>query len=159
MVCYSRQCIPLTDSNNSYLILIGFQASCVPRMGDGSAAGQLHGMARRINQDHLGFANLWRGTSQIGCGRVVDNGYLTVDRAGRGRARQNNNPTVQSVCQEVIYKMIGYIIILLNRKMCCCFIPSKMAHNSFNMIPLPILPIYKTTQLKPTVQATLMQHG
>ena len=76
-------------------------------MGDGSAAGQLHGMARRNNHDHLGFANLWRGTSQIGCGRVVDIGYMTVDRAGRGRATQNNNPTVRGVCEEVMWQYNG----------------------------------------------------
>ena len=80
---------------------LGFQASCVPRMGDGNAAGQLHGMAQRHGHDHLGFSNLWRGTPDIGCARVVDMGYIQENRAGRGCARINDNPTVQEWCQQV----------------------------------------------------------
>ena len=80
---------------------LGFQCSCVPRMGDGNAAGQLHGMAQRHGLDHIGFSNLWRGTPHMGCARVVDDGYVHENRAGRGRAARNRNPSVHQVCDEV----------------------------------------------------------
>ena len=92
------------EKNSSGFLLthcIGFQASCVPCMGDGNASGQLHGMAERNNENRLGFPNLWRGTSTLGCARVVDSGYVHENRAGRGRARMNNNPNVQEWCEQV----------------------------------------------------------
>ena len=79
-------------------------------MGDGSAAGQLHGMAQRHGVDNLGFASLWRGTPQIGCARVVDSGYPYEDRVGQARARANGNPTVQEQCERVRYHTLNNLL-------------------------------------------------
>ena len=94
----SVQCTPL---HTTAPLPPGFQASCVPRMGDSSASAQLHGMAGRQGTDTRGFSNLWRGTPDIGCARVVDLGYVHEDRNVLASARLNGNPTVREACQQV----------------------------------------------------------
>lgn len=71
-------------------------------MGDHSATMQQHGMGRRRNRDHIGFASLWRGTPQWGLIRVVDLGYVFEDRAGMGRARMRGNISLHDQCRQVI---------------------------------------------------------
>lgn len=51
-------------------------------------------MVERGGHDHMGFANLWRGASDIKCARVVDSGYVHEDRVTRAAATRLNNPTV-----------------------------------------------------------------
>jgi hypothetical protein len=80
----------------------GHQASCVPRMGDASASAQLHGMTARAGVDHLGFSALYRGEATIGCGRVVDRGYVDRGRGVTASTRRNNNPTVEAWCAQVL---------------------------------------------------------
>ena len=79
----------------------GFQASCVPRMGDGAAASQLAGMAQRRGYLNRGFSNLWRGTPEMGCFRFVDSGYVYEDRNVLAAARNNNNPSFLEQCRQV----------------------------------------------------------
>ena len=83
----------------------GFQASSVPRCGDGAASAQLGGMVRRAGHT-LGFRNLFRGTPQLGAAKVVDLGYVYEDRNTLASARDNGNPTVRQQAVEVQYNTI-----------------------------------------------------
>ena len=71
-------------------------------MGDASASAQLHGMTARAGVDHLGFSALYRGEATIGCGRVVDRGYVDRGRGVGASTRRNNNPTVEAWCTQVL---------------------------------------------------------
>ena len=71
-------------------------ASTTPRMGDGSAAGHIHDMARRNNNDTLGVNNLWRGTNDIKCLRIFDLGYTRDTRRAADR-----RATVMEFSEEV----------------------------------------------------------
>jgi hypothetical protein len=70
-------------------------------MGDASASAQLHGMAARAGVDHLGFCCLYRGEAAIGCGRVVDRGYVDRGRGVQASTARNGNPTVEAWCAQV----------------------------------------------------------
>ena len=74
----------------------------MPRIGDASASAQLHGMTARAGVDHLGFEALYRGEATIGCGRVVDRGYVDRGRGVGASTRRNNNPTVEAWCAQVL---------------------------------------------------------
>lgn len=81
-------------------------------MGDASASAQLHGMTARAGVDHLGFSSLYRGEATIGCGRVVDRGYVDRGRGVGASTRRNNNPTVEAWCAQVLN---GVIFLLPHR--------------------------------------------
>ena len=97
-------------------------------MGDASASAQLHGMTARAGVDHLGFSALYRGEATIGCGRVVDRGYVDHGRGVRASTRRNNNPTVEAWCAQVLngfpftlstkilYRMMCFSCILFARE-------------------------------------------
>ena len=73
-------------------------------MGDASASAQLHGMTARAGVDHLGFSQLYRGEATIGCGRVVDRGYVDRGRGVMASTARNGNPTVEAWCAEVSHQ-------------------------------------------------------
>ena len=125
-------------------------------MGDGNASGQLHGMAERNDENQLGFPNLWRGTSTLGCARVVDSGYVHENRAGRGRARMNNNPNIQEWCEQVKKLGVKKVLIFYFRKTYFCCSHSVRVHSLWCTIPLHTLSQYKMTMIWHIVQAMLM---
>ena len=125
-------------------------------MGDGNASGQLHGMAERNNENRLGFPNLWRGTSTLGCARVVDSGYVHANRAGQGRARMNNNPNIQEWCEQVKKLGVEKVLIFYFRKTYFCCTHSVRVHSLWGTIPLHTLSQYKMTMIWHIVQAMLM---
>ena len=79
----------------------GFQASTVPRLGDGAVASQVHGATARAGVDHLGCSNLWRGVEGLGCARVVDRGYVAEDAVSAAANRRLGNPTIREWCDQV----------------------------------------------------------
>ena len=79
----------------------GFQGSTTPRLGDGAVISQVIGAAARGGLDHLGSCNLYRGTADIGTCRVVDSGYINLDRNTRAANERIGNPSLQEWCQEV----------------------------------------------------------
>jgi hypothetical protein len=102
---------------------------------------QQHGMGRRRNRDHIGFARLWRGTPQWGTIRVVDLGYVFEDRAGMGRARMRGNISLHDQCQQVIrgkavssVKQVLNVPALWSCFLVCSDVVDVQAH--FHLMPI-----------------------
>ena len=70
-------------------------------MGDGAAVSQVIGATARAGVNDLGTSNLYRGTPDIGTCRVVDSGYINLDRNTRAANERIGNPSLQEWCQEV----------------------------------------------------------
>ena len=79
----------------------GFQGSTTPRLGDGAVSSQILGSTRRAGVDELGCTNLFRGTPDIGTCRVVDSGYVHLDRNTRAANDRIGNPSLQEWCRQV----------------------------------------------------------
>ena len=84
----------------------GPQGSTTPRLGDGAVSAQILGSTRRAGVDDLGCTNLFRGTPDIGTCRVVDSGYVHLDRNTRAANDRLGNPSLQEWCRQVTYLSI-----------------------------------------------------
>ena len=81
--------------------ILGFQGSTTPRLGDGAVAAQILGATARGGVDNLGTCNLFRGTADIGTMRVVDSGYVNLDRNTAAANARAGNPSLQDWCRRV----------------------------------------------------------
>ena len=99
--CWGVQPGKVLDPLHVVMWLSGFQASCTPRMGDHAASSQILGSTSRAGVDHLGCANLFRGASDIGTCRVVDCGYVHLDRNTAAANARLGNPSLQDWCRQV----------------------------------------------------------
>ena len=85
-----------------WMRISGPQGSTTPRLGDGAVSAQILGSTRRAGVDDLGCTNLFRGTPDIGTCRVVDSGYVHLDRNTRAANTRIGNPSLQEWCRQVI---------------------------------------------------------